>query len=222
MNPFSLLQKGHTFVDMASRHGAYKVMEGNALPNFTGGKRPACSQRAPQANQRTLFDETSKPATAPIGEAPAVAAPAPEPVKPTPTSFLPSPFAQAAVKKDESTPKKRFLAGIWRKTVFVCKRWAQRVIFGRKGRLVTRPTVQTELALEKVTVMKNDLTEDDLEVVLVQRKVGRGEKPLARLSKMEMTGEAWNRLTAPFRKKGHDSAASPKAETKAPELGARA
>ena len=61
--------------------------------------------------------------------------------------------------------------------------------------------MQTELALEKVTVLRNDLNEDDLEVVLVERKVGTGEKPLARLSRMEMPGEAWIRLTAPFRKK---------------------
>jgi hypothetical protein len=60
-------------------------------------------------------------------------------------------------------------------------------------------------------------------VVLVERKVGTGEKPLARLSKMEMTGEAWTRLTAPFRRKGHENAFSPKEEAKpSPELSAHA
>jgi hypothetical protein len=44
--------------------------------------------------------------------------------------------------------------------------------------------------------------------------VGTGQKPLARLSKIEMTGEAWLRLTAPFRKKSHGNAFSPKEETK--------
>jgi hypothetical protein len=75
--------------------------------------------------------------------------------------------------------------------------------------------------LEKVTVMRNDLNEDDLEVVLVERKGGTGGKPLARLSRMEMTGEAWSRLTAPFRKKNSENAFSPKAETTvSPELSA--
>ena len=61
-----------------------------------------------------------------------------------------------------------------------------------------------------------------MEVVLVERKVGTGGKPLARLSKMEMTGDAWMRLTAPFRKKNNDSAINSKAEMKAsPELRAR-
>ena len=50
-------------------------------------------------------------------------------------------------------------------------------------------------------------------------------KPLARLSKVEMTGDAWNKLTAPFRKKSNEGegAASPEAEAKeeAPELSAR-
>jgi hypothetical protein len=77
------------------------------------------------------------------------------------------------------------------------------------------------LALEKVTVLKNDLNEDNLEVVLVERKVGTGGKPLARLSKMEMTGEAWFRLTAPFRKKNSESAISPK-EDKTGSRGERA
>jgi hypothetical protein len=57
--------------------------------------------------------------------------------------------------------------------------------------------------------------------VLVERKVGTGQKPLARLSKIEMTGEAWLRLTAPFRKKSNGNAFSPKEETKpSPELSA--
>ena len=78
----------------------------------------------------------------------------------------------------------------------------QRICFWAQGTSgPPRASVQAELALDKVTVMRNNLNEDDLEVVLVERKVGTGEKPLARLSKMEMTGEAWLRLTAPFRKK---------------------
>jgi hypothetical protein len=52
--------------------------------------------------------------------------------------------------------------------------------------------------------------------------LGTGEKPLARLSKMEMTGEAWMRLTAPFRKKNSDSAVNSKVEMKpSSELRAR-
>ena len=82
--------------------------------------------------------------------------------------------------------------------------------------------MQTELALEKVTVLRNNLDDDDLEVVLVERRVGTGKKPLASLSKMEIPGEAWNKLTAAFRKKSSENAFSPKAETNpSPELSAQ-
>lgn len=127
------------------------------------------------------------------------------------------PPAPAAASASSARPQ------LWKGISLFCRRLVQRFILGRKGRSVERKSVQTELALDKVTVLRNDLNEDDLEVVLVKRKVGTGEKPLARLSKMEMTGEAWNRLTAPFRKKNSESAINPKAEAKeeAPELSAR-
>jgi hypothetical protein len=35
------------------------------------------------------------------------------------------------------------------------------------------PAVQTELALDKVKVMRNDLSEDDLEVVMIDKKSGK-------------------------------------------------
>ena len=108
----------------------------------------------------------------------------------------PAPFTRYA-----NASKRAWISATWKRIALFCKRLVQRFVFGRKGRPVREAGVQTELALEKVTVVRNDLNEDDLEVVLVERKVGTGQKPLARLSKMEMTGEAWLRLTAPFRKK---------------------
>ncbi|MGP8200081.1 MAG: hypothetical protein ACLQU4_11330 [Limisphaerales bacterium] len=128
-----------------------------------------------------------------------------------------SPFAPVAKQSKRSCTR-----GTWTQMVGSCKDMVERLVFGGKGRSAHRATVQTELALEKVTVMRNDLNEDDLEVVLVERKVGTGEKPLARLSKLEMTGEAWIRLTAPFRKKESENAFSPKATAKGPpELSAQ-
>jgi hypothetical protein len=130
----------------------------------------------------------------------------------------PSPFSAQA--KPTAKPSG---SGLWERIALFCKRLVQRFVFGRKGRPVRGATVQTELALDKVTPLRNNLDEDDLEVVLVERRVGTGKKPLASLSKMEMTGEAWNKLTAPFRKKGSENAFSPKAETnRSPELSAQA
>jgi hypothetical protein len=220
MNPLCLLTKGRTFKDMADRPGAYKLLANSALPNFSKGKRrPAeLPHSAPPTDQTSLFEQPAKAVQVAVVEAPKnVVAPV-VPVEPTQPVVSQSPFAEKA-----KTYKKPCARDTWKRAVGFCKVLIQRFVFGRKGRLVRGLTVQTELALEKVTVMRNDLNEDDLEVVLVERKVGTGEKPLARLSKMEMTGEAWLRLTAPFRKKSGDSVFSSKAETKktSPELSAR-
>jgi hypothetical protein len=218
MNPLCLLTKGRTFKDMADRPGAYKLLANRALPKFTAGRRAPSGplHSAPQTAQTSLFEQPPAAVKATVVEARKSAAPPVETVKPSQPVVSKSPFAQ-----DAKTSKMACARGVWRRSVRFCKRLIQRFVFGRKGRPVHETTVQTELALEKVTVMRNDLNEDDLEVVLVERTVGTGEKPLARLSKMEMTGEAWNRLTAPFRKKSSENAFSPKAETKpSPELSA--
>ena len=203
---------------MADRPGAYKLLANRALPKFTAGRRPpsGLSHSAPQTAQASLFEQPPTAVKATVVEA-RKSAPLPvETVKPSQPVVAESPFAQ-----DVKTSEKACALGFWRRMASFCKGLVQRFVFGRKGRPVHGATVQTELALEKVRVMRNDLNEDDLEVVLVERKVGTGEKPLARLSKMEMTGEAWSRLTAPFRKKSSENAFSPKAETKpSPELGA--
>jgi hypothetical protein len=218
MNPLCLLTKGRTFKDMADRPGAYKLLAGSTLPKFMASKRPASrwSHPVPQTAQASLFEQPAKEVKAPV------VAPPVEPVKPSEPAVLPGPFAQAAIK-DEKISEKPCATGTWKRMVSFCKESVQRFVYGRKrGAVHGGLTVQTELALEKVTVMRNNLNEDDLEVVLVERKVGTGEKPLARISKMEMTGDAWLRLIAPFRKKNSESAVSPKAETKpSPELGAR-
>ena len=218
MNALCLLTKGRTFKDMADRPGAYKLLANRALPKFTAGKRPpsGLSHSAPQTVQTSLFEQPPTAVKAAVVEAHKSAAPPVETVKPSQPVVSKSPFA-----KDAKISQKACARGTWRRTASFCKRLVQRFVFGPKGRPFHEATVQTELALEKVTVMRNDLNEDDLEVVLVERKVGTGEKPLARLSKMEMTGEAWSRLTAPFRKKNSENAFSPKAETTvSPELSA--
>jgi hypothetical protein len=218
MNPLCLLTKGRTFKDMAARPGAYKLPANRALPKFTAGGRPPSgpAHSAPQTAQTSLFEQPPAAVKATVVETRKSVAPPVETARPSQPVVLKSPFAQAA-----KTSEKACARGVWRRTASFCKGLVQRFVFGRKGRPVHETTVQTELALEKVTVMRNDLNEDDMEVVLVERKVGTGEKPLARLSKMEMTGEAWSRLTAPFRKKGSENAFSPKAETKpSPELSA--
>jgi hypothetical protein len=219
MNPLCLLTKGRTFKDMADRPGAYKLLAKGSVPKFSAGKRPPASlaDSTPQTAQTSFIEQPPMAVNAAIIEARASVAPPVGTVKPFQPVVPQSPFAPAAKTSGIASAR-----GAWQPTVSYCKGLVQRFVFGRKGRPVHGATVQAELDLEKVTVMKNDLNEDAMEVVLVERKVGTGEKPLARLSKMEMTGEAWNRLTAPFRKRSSQNAFSSKAETKAsPELSAQ-
>jgi hypothetical protein len=220
MNPLCLLTKGRTFKDMAPRPGAYKLLANSAIPKYTAGKRLPSRPTHPvlQTDQKSLFEPPPAQVKAVAVDIPIVVTPPVlpvepvepvEPAKPAQAVVSKSPFAEGA-----KTPKKARVTRTWKQANGFCKGLIQRFVFGRKGRPAGGPTVQAELALDKVTVLRNDLNEDDLEVVLVERKVGTGEKPLARLSKMEMTAEAWLRLTAPFRKKNNDSANNPKAGMK--------
>jgi hypothetical protein len=66
-------------------------------------------------------------------------------------------------------------------------------LFGRRhGSSVTRDAVQPELALKKITPLRNDLSDADLEVVerKPKQKLGMGN--------LEPAGEEWTRLTARF------------------------
>lgn len=234
-NPFSLLSRGGAFINMANRGDHYKFRNDSPLPKFSGGRRMASAPAMPgpspapcQTGQATLFAEPVAPTPAPavepvkipiILEAPVIPAQSASPV--IPPSPAKSPFAAEKAKPSPKLPENGFGKAI----ALFFKRLGQRFILGRKGRPVHGATVQTELALDKVTPLRNNLDEDDdLEVVvLVERKVGTGKKPLASLSKMEMPTEAWNKLTAPFRKKSIENAFSPKAAAnRPPELSAQA
>jgi hypothetical protein len=59
--------------------------------------------------------------------------------------------------------------------------WARPWMPWRKEQPFQRPAVQTELALDKVKVIRNDLREDDLEVVTIDKKAAKKtEKPAPR------------------------------------------
>ncbi len=217
MNPLCFLTsaKNRSFKDVPERPGAYKLLAEGA-PKFRSSPRSTasrCQNPTPPAAQPSLFEQTN-PAV-PAGELQASALAVEEsnkaaavPVAPAPAArpVSASPFAEAGAESKPARP------GPVRQARGFCQKLWHQFFYGREGRPAHTTGVQPELALDRVTVLRNDLNEDDLEVVLVQRKVGRGEKPLARIRRMEMSGEAWNRLTAPFRKKPMESAVNPKAE----------
>ena len=124
------------------------------MPNFSRPKRPipTTSHVEPESPQPALFEQAEAKA---------------EITAPASVVSTSSPAPPAA--KDQ--PPKPGLAS----------RLAQRVrqwILKRKAHPFQSKTVQTELGLDKVKVLRNDLNEDGLEVVTVENKAAqKTEKP---------------------------------------------
>jgi hypothetical protein len=95
---------------------------------------------------------------------------------PTPKEEGPSKPSQqrdaAATMPDEQPSRPGFWSGLWRIAVSRIGNWLPR----RKA-ASGLPSVQTELALAKVTVIRNDLSDDDLEVVVGKKAGKKTEKP---------------------------------------------
>jgi hypothetical protein len=150
MNALSLLTKGHTIRGLKEGHGAYKLLDKNALPHFDPPKRPisASPHLEPQNTQPAGFEQMPAKAEKPVfGNATEVPAPASAPSKwhRSMTSFWRLLYARV---------------GVWLRTK---NPW-------RKPLNARSAGIQTELDLDKVKVMRNDLSEYDLEVVPMENK----------------------------------------------------
>jgi hypothetical protein len=191
MNPISLLTKGRTIGGLKERPGRYKLLGNSVLPNFSGPKNPfpTTTHPMPEKAQSGHFDQPRKAA---------------EPQKEEASSGLvkSSPFAKAAVGKlsekrkqkdpelpkspgvvrvQDQTPKPR----LWSHLAVIPSGWMDKWMPRRKAQPFTRATIQPELALEKVKVMRNDLSEDDLEVVTIAKKTGNKVGKPAQSEKVE-------------------------------------
>ena len=191
MNPFSLLSKGHTIRGLKDGQNQYKFLDKNVLPNFSDpkGASPTWSHSAPEHAQPGLFKEEDgeKNHPAPLEQQPpkaetpppahtdlsvarrgavvpaAESASLPPGVQPAGGTPLEPPIETAAPQAKAAKP------GFWRRLAG----WARRWMPWGKEHPFHRPAVQTELALSKVKVVRNDLKEDDLEVVVVNKSAGK-------------------------------------------------
>jgi len=207
MNPFSLLTKGHTILGLKDDQNEYKFLDKNVLPNFSDpkGSSPTWFHPAPEHAQPGLFKEedgeknhpapleqqppkaeTHSPALMDLSVArrgavvPAADSASPPPgVQPAGGTSPESPIGTAAPQAKAAKP------GFWRRLAGWARGWMP---WGKKHPFHW-PAVQTELALDKVKVVRNDLKEDDLEVVVVDKSAGKKTgKPAQR--------EEANKLTA--------------------------
>ncbi len=202
MNPFNLLTKGHT-IRGTKDIGHYKLLTKSPLPNFSANKgakaNPITSHVIREAKQSALFEQ-AKPAHVPAPALKALqltvkpALPFAEAVKPVgrgscraiggeTCSAGASPYrnpANPATKAAAVAPaiaEAQAKPAVWSKWADVAAGWMRQWSLGRKPSPMPPPAVQTELALEKVKVIRNDLAEDDLEVVAVNAKAGKEAKP---------------------------------------------
>jgi hypothetical protein len=187
MTPINLLTKGQTIRGMTNTRSAYKLTR-HALPRF-GTSRIGPLRIEMEPPQQPLFVPLIVVEPEPVKETPA---PEPAPVKPvkiaacqpvgSPLDKLSGPIKAGATRVwnfwKRATPKSEVVqapprlaepsappptpaaveakAGIWRLLL-------QRITFRR--RVVKVRGVQTELALERVAVIRNDLSDADLEVI---------------------------------------------------------
>jgi hypothetical protein len=206
-NPLiTLLTTGRTVDRVRDRKGAYSLRYVNKLPKFGPPARAAAEEPPPApgsapAGQSALFEEAKAPAAVEPPKAsqgcaaaqPYRAANAPAAVTPpqdgTDRPDQPQPPPTPTVWVRWFAKWETFLAA----AAAVFQRTARRV----RGRLrapaaEARPRAQGELALEKVTVLRNDLSDADLVVVAVQPKPED-----SRAAPADMRGgNAWTRVTA--------------------------
>jgi hypothetical protein len=164
MNPLSLLNKGQTINGFKGRSVTYKLPNRSYVPNFSNTKpAPPTTTHSPQTTQGSQAPrEITQPT---FFDIPKPAVPAP-PTAPTPKP----PAAPPAPSPREP---------MWNQLISVCREFFKKWTAGRNASPFQKRTVQTELALEKITVARNDLSEDDVEVIPVPKKEKR-EKAASR------------------------------------------
>jgi hypothetical protein len=209
----SLLTKGSTLKGMKERPGRYKLLGNSVLPKFSSSKNPfpTTPHPEPAKTQSALFEQPKLAAEPLKVEA--------KPVAPLVSAFVAtSAFAKASAsakassdkaaskmaekkKQEESAPPKPVCAvpvqdqplkpGLWSHLAEIPSGWMAKRATRRKTTAIPSAAFQPELALEKVTVIRNDFSEDDLEVVMIDRKAGKKAEKPARSESVER-----ERLTA--------------------------
>jgi hypothetical protein len=183
--------------------GRYQMRSKNRLPKFESAKNPFAQTAKPEpaivraqekvesapVQQSGLFEVKAEEVTSVKTENETM--PTPVLVQNMELKAVPVAPAVPTVQKKDSTQMKDFfkkLNPLPRFAVFMAERRT-------KGQKPARTHVQTELSLEKVKPVRNDLSDSDLEVVTPKRVVlHKGPQPyLKPLTKPETT--TWNRLT---------------------------
>jgi hypothetical protein len=196
MSLFNLLAVSRSFIGLKSQNGRYSMRSSGGLPQFNQNRRPEfMSSAMPGSGERasvTLFDYSYS-----AGEGEEVN----QAGKDKPSKFSAPDFEQSSATGGDWQRKEKAIS-MENKTGFVNATTTPlsilRALFGRKATPEVQPLVQSELKLDGVKVVRNELFDSDLELVPVRAK-REMESSAARFAKPEPArskGLVWCRLTA--------------------------
>ena len=195
MSLLRLLTAGRSLVGSQNSETRYHLTRPGALPKFGGKKNPFRVTTKPEAAHSAVPADVrpvDKPAEAVVSKAvidgPAgsqAARSAGEPAAAaTPEAARTTPFVAAPAQKTKAAGALASCTGKLKSLLAVGRRRAPELPAVR----ASKPMVQAELSLEKVRVVRNDLSDSDLEVVTV--------KPRAAVSVEEPTDNRWDKVAS--------------------------
>ncbi len=173
-----LLAAGKSLVGGQDRSGRYRVNKGVALPKFISPRNPFAAAPAPDA-------------TAPVADAPTQG-----------RAETPAVTSAKAVRRADGEGQSRLSIGD--RAVRWLGEWGRRLKpLPRATKppgparsavtVATRSPVQAELSLDQVKVVRNDLSDGDLEVVPVKAPMASAR--LVSDEKFALVGNSWGRLS---------------------------
>jgi hypothetical protein len=197
MSLIKLLTVGKCLVSNRNGPGRYRMTELALLPKFAPVGRPIALAPKPK-NRAMPAADYRQPEAGPSGN------PAPVPMTPTKQVLAHStPTERAESISPGVNPAPMPVAAsascvnsISNTDFFRLKRVA--AAFGRAGHPQRKAPVQTELVLDGVRVVRNDLSDSDVEIVPTRPVLtpAPDQPPQPKIIKAELTGMGWSRLTA--------------------------
>ena len=198
MSLMKLLSVSRSFVSGKNPSGRYRMAEQGLLPKFAPVERPdsAALNKNREAASTQKDGETARSTRRTSQIDGGVPKPALKlrPARPSPFTGAAIDLAAAPEPKTATVRRNAVSASTngfpWRKSWFTAE---------PAETIRPRPPAQTDLSLDAVKPVRNDLSDADLEVVRAKRETSQpGASPPSgrRTFKAELTGLAWSRLTA--------------------------
>ncbi|MDB6121927.1 MAG: hypothetical protein JWQ71_920 [Pedosphaera sp.] len=202
------LAAGRSLVGMKDMDSRYQMRSKNLLPKFGSGRNPFCNTPKAESAKAVVAEAPTTPELPKTEPIVAVTSPlleseelkAVESVEEIKPMAAPEKTELKNVNASAPTKKEPMQFGKWLKKLNLLSYLPIRKP-GMKAIAVkpARTHVQTELSLEKVKVMRNDLSDTDLELVRAKKSAAQPKAPQPILQQPVMVKSeptTWGRLTS--------------------------